>query len=77
LLRYKPDFVTSLFVINELYCIILSDWQKMKSQITFSQKLHIYKTIAKTIDNYYCVNMFSLESHHLVGLELTLFSYTC
>ena len=21
LLRYKPDFVTSLFVINELYCI--------------------------------------------------------
>ena len=21
LLRYKPDFVTSMFVINELYCI--------------------------------------------------------
>jgi hypothetical protein len=21
LLRYKPDFVTSLFIINELYCI--------------------------------------------------------
>ena len=23
LLRYKPDFVTSLFVINELYCICI------------------------------------------------------
>jgi hypothetical protein len=22
LLRYKPDFVTSLFAINELYCIL-------------------------------------------------------
>ena len=25
LLRYKPDFVTSLFAISELYCIILQD----------------------------------------------------
>jgi hypothetical protein len=24
LLRYKPDFVTSLFVINELYCTLVS-----------------------------------------------------
>ena len=26
LLRYKPDFVTSLFVINELYCIAINSF---------------------------------------------------
>jgi hypothetical protein len=29
LLRYKPDFVTSLFAISELYCTL--DWENIHS----------------------------------------------
>ena len=52
LLRYKPDFITSLFLINELYCI--SEYQiqatlvyslKKKSKILQILHLAIYQLI--------------------------------
>ena len=52
LLRYKPDFVTSLFVIDELYCtLIFNDGLKSRNFIYWSIKrmliwlikLHTYK----------------------------------
>ena len=30
LLRYKPDFVINLFVINELYCIVFTDERQQR-----------------------------------------------
>jgi hypothetical protein len=43
LLRYKPDFVTSLFVISELYCILLPHFGQIGHHFNFIEYKILYK----------------------------------
>jgi hypothetical protein len=54
LLRYKPDFVISLFFINELYCIyfqIYYTWLRHTSKLTVTDKQVIEAALKQTIAN--------------------------